>query len=78
MARRYPSRVLRQELEALGVPRDEHHLAALSARFGFRLESFAAIEIDTVARLLISALRRRARNPDARMPGFAPAPRRTH
>ncbi len=78
MARRYPSRVLRDELEALGVPRDAHDLAALSARFGFRLEPFQDMEPDTVARLLISALRRRARTPKAMMPGFPLPPRRTH
>ncbi len=76
MARRYPSRALRDELEALGVPRDEHDLAALSARFGFRLESFQDMEVDTVARLLISALRRRAKNGGGRMPSVPLPPRR--
>ncbi len=78
MARRYPSRVLRQELEALGVPRDEHDLVALSARFRFRLEHFEDVDVDTVARLLISALRRKARTPQAVMPRFPLPPRRWH
>ncbi len=76
MVRRYPSRALRDELEALGVPRDEHELAALSARFGFRLEPFQDMEVDTVARLLISALRRRARTGETRLPSFPLPPRR--
>jgi hypothetical protein len=53
MVRRYPSRVLREELEALGVPRDEHDLVALSARFSFRLEHFEDVD-ETRSRLLIS------------------------
>jgi len=78
MARRFPSRALREELEALGVPRDEHDLVALSARFGFRLERFEGVDVDTVARLLISALRRKARTPPEIMPRFPLPPRRLH
>ncbi len=63
MGRKYPSSALRRELEAFGVPRDEHDLVSLSVRFGFTPQPYQQLDIDIVAGLLISALRRRARNP---------------
>ncbi len=58
-ARIYPSQRLQEQLYELGVPIDEQDLSSLSTRFGFKLKSFEDMDIDLVALLLISWLKRR-------------------
>lgn len=57
---------------------EEHDLAALSARFDFRLEPYQDLDVDTAPRLLISALRGKARTPQAAAPSVPLLPRRIH